>query len=70
MFCASLDGEPVIVVVRTDLMDAKHSMEGSCCLHGQDASTTSNIKDNLVFEQVLVLDNGVHVGSGSDFVFL
>lgn len=39
-------------------------------LHGEDTSTTADIEDNLVLEQVLVLDDSVHVGAGADLIFL
>lgn len=39
-------------------------------LHGEDASATANIEYDLVFEQVLILDNSIHVGACADFIFL
>jgi len=30
-------------------------------LHGQDRGSAADIEDNLVFEEVLVLHNSVHV---------
>lgn len=44
--------------------------DGRYVLHGQDASTTSDVKYDLVLEEVLVLDDGVHIRAGADFIFL
>jgi hypothetical protein len=38
--------------------------------HAKNRGSTSHIENNLVFEQMLVLHNGVHVRSSSDFIFL
>jgi hypothetical protein len=39
-------------------------------LHGKNGSTAANIENDLVLEQVLVLDNSVHVGSRANLIFL
>lgn len=39
-------------------------------LHGENASATADIEYDLVLEQMLVLDNGIHVGARADFIFL
>ena len=38
--------------------------------HTEDTGTASNIEDDLVLEDVLVLNNGVHVGAGANLIFL
>lgn len=38
------------------------------CEHGQDACATAHIQHNLVLEQVLVVEHGVSVGEGADFI--
>jgi len=35
----------------------------------ENTSSTSNIQDNLIFEKMRVVHDGIHVGSGSDCVF-
>lgn len=40
-----------------------------CAEHGQDSSSTTDIEDDLVLEQVRVLEDGISVGEGSDGVF-
>lgn len=37
-------------------------------LHAENTGTASDIENDLVLEQMLVLDNGVHVRSSSDLV--
>lgn len=39
-------------------------------IHGKDRGTASNIENNLVLENVLVLDNGVHVRPRAHLIFL
>src|SRR6266498_3119478 len=43
---------------------------GTGYLHGQDGSATTNIEDNLVFEDVAVLVHGISVGESTDLIFL
>lgn len=38
--------------------------------HGKDGSTAAYVKNDLVLKQVLVLHNGIHVGSRTDLIFL
>jgi hypothetical protein len=39
-------------------------------LHGENGSAAANVEDDLVLEDVLVLNDGVHVRPGADLVFL
>lgn len=39
-------------------------------VHGEDGSAAANIEDDLVLEDVLVLNDGVHVGARADLIFL
>lgn len=38
--------------------------------HAEDGGTASDVKDDLVLEEVGVLVNGIAVALGSDFIFL
>lgn len=38
--------------------------------HGENSRSATNIKHDLVLEKVLVLQDGIHVGLGSNFIFL
>lgn len=71
MFCAGLHSEPGEVIGQAwfNLSQFRGKLDDGF-LHGKNASTASNVEHDLVFEQVLVLDNGVHVGSSSNFIFL
>jgi hypothetical protein len=40
------------------------------CGHAEDGGTASDIKDDLVLEQVRVLVDGIAVALGSNFIFL
>lgn len=39
-------------------------------IHGKDTSAASDIEDNLVLEDMLVVDDRPHVGSRADFILL
>jgi hypothetical protein len=39
-------------------------------VHGKNRGSAADIEDNLVFEQVLVLHDSIHIGACSDFIFL
>ena len=39
-------------------------------VHGKNRGSAADIEDDLVFEQMLVLHDGIHVGACSDFIFL
>lgn len=44
--------------------------KGDRNVHGENAGSASNIENDLVFEDMLVLNNGIHVGPRADFIFL
>lgn len=70
MFRASLDGEPGGERKVSQCVTGPVCGSGRMCLHGEDTSATANVEYDLVLEQVLVLDNGIHVGACADFIFL
>jgi hypothetical protein len=43
---------------------------GGVCKHAEDGGTASNVKDDLVFEQVRVLVDRIAVALRADFIFL
>lgn len=45
-------------------------MVGFADIHGKDTSAAANIENNLVLENVLVLDDSVHVRPRAHFIFL
>jgi hypothetical protein len=40
------------------------------CSHAQDAGAASDVKDDLVLKKMLILVNGITVGSSTDVIFL
>lgn len=39
-------------------------------IHAKDGCTASNVQDDFVFEDVLVVVDRISVGAGADFIFL
>lgn len=39
-------------------------------IHGKNGGTATDIENDLVLEDVLVLDNGLHIRLGANFIFL
>lgn len=64
VLCASLCGEPMQLLV---LVPCACRLLG-CALHRENTSSAADIENDLVLEEVLVLDNGVHVGTGADLI--
>lgn len=65
VLCASLCGEPGELSVPVPYF---LKFVPGCALHGENTSSAADIENNLVLEQVLVLDNGVHVGASADLI--
>jgi len=42
---------------------------GFCSKHTQNARPASHVQDNLVFEQVLIVVDGISIGKRSNFIF-
>jgi hypothetical protein len=57
MLSPSLDGEPGNLGQQLFWLN----MGGGSDLHGQNSSSTANIENNLILEDVFVLHNGIHV---------
>lgn len=64
VLCASLCGEPIQL---SDLVPCSCGLL-RCALHGENTGSAADIENDLVLEQVLVLDDGVHVGTGADLI--
>ena len=39
-------------------------------VHAQDAGATAHVENDLIFEDVLVVDDGIPVRASADFIFL
>ena len=39
-------------------------------IHAEDGCTASNVQDDFVLEDVLVVVDGISVGASADFIFL
>jgi hypothetical protein len=39
-------------------------------IHAKDGCTASNVQDDFILEDVLVVVDGISVGTGADFIFL
>jgi hypothetical protein len=61
MLRAGLYGEPESGTLASVPADTSCSLRDSGNLHRENASSTANIQDDLVLEQMLVLNNGIHV---------
>ena len=64
VLCASLGGKPMQLSV---LVPCSNNLL-QCALHGENTGSAADIENDLVLEQVLVLNDGVHVGTGADLI--